>query len=508
MDKSWALNDGSFPAELDSTVWPNEGSSYFYSPETTSVVKECDTFIPSSYDRYISQLASCSRDTEVHYPAQTCASRQPCVPSNERNESVLSCVLKHGNSAIKHANLRRKNDDFAAYVIGMQNETGIYESSEGGNGLEKVGTSGDAMQRNRGTPDSSLQMKGLLSGSSSVLGQSIDCLQDVKFGLKVANLNCCKASNSERDAFIPDDSMQTSQEIPDHLNVAVDSPCWKGASVSRQYPFSSSEIIQPLAINVSSGNDNLVQGQRSLNIHSDMEQVCPFVCNENGKDTDMSPVIDLSGSEIKFQDHAEKESNASKVKNAKEVEQHDICGEHISVLNEQVSVPQTVDDHVRHLSQEENIICKVGSNASETMPTVQNSDYVFNHISTSSNRFSGSDNVNASKSEINLLSLDAIPAELKKPVSSDPPSKCLSQGKDSCVLIKAMVSLSEVLLCKYCNEDQALGECDLKPMQHIIDNLEAVILRNRKVSLANKLSVKILKGKPMQHIIMLIILDV
>ncbi|XP_020576371.1 uncharacterized protein LOC110021971 [Phalaenopsis equestris] len=43
-----------------------------------------------------------------------------------------------------------------------------------------------------------------------------------------------------------------------------------------------------------------------------------------------------------------------------------------------------------------------------------------------------------------------------------------------------MLSLSEVLLCHYRNDDDALEECDLKPMQQIIDNLEAVILLKKK----------------------------
>lgn len=480
VDKSRVPNDGSFAAKLDTTVWSNEGSSYFYSPETTSVVKKCDTFIPSSYDRYLSQLISCSKEPVVHYPAQT-SSRQGYAPSNERNESAFSCsVLKHGNSEIKHVNLHRKNDDYADNVIGMQNEASIYENSERKVGLEKMAISSDAMQRNSGTPDSFLPVKGMPLSNSSALGQSIDCLQDGKFGFKVANLSCCNASNSEIGVFIPDDSIQTSQEMPDHLNIAVDSPCWKGSSVSRRYPFSSDEILQPLVISETSGSDDLVQGQMSLKNQSGIEQSGTFSCNANGKDIDLSPVTYLSGSDLKFQDYAERESNPTKVEIAKEIEQHDIRVEHIIVLNEQIRLPQDIDDHARQLSQVENIICKSDSNTSETIPTVQSSGFVFNHISTSPN-CSSSSSANAGNGEMNLSSLNAnFPIELKRPVSLDAPSKCLSQGQDARVLVKAMLSLSEVLLCQYGDDNEALEVCDLKPVQQIIDNLEAVIQRNKK----------------------------
>lgn len=471
VDKSRVPNDGSFSAKLDATVWPNEGSSYFYSPETTSVVKECDTFIPSSYDRYISELDSCSRDPVVHYPAQT-SLRQGYAPSNERNESVSSCILENGNSVIKHANLHRKNDDHSDYVIGMQSEANAYENAEVNEGLGKMGMSGDAMQRNRRNPESSLLIKGLPSGNISALGQPIDCSKDVKFGFKVAKLSCCNASNSERGAFIPDGSMQASQEIPDHLNVAVDSPCWKGASLSRRYPFSSDEVLQPLVISVTTGSDDLVLDQGSLRFQSDIEQDGTFACNENERDIDMSPDTDLSGLDLKFRDCAERESNPAKVQNAKEIEPHDIHAEHIGVLNEQVSIPRGIDDHVRQISQKENIICKASSNAIETIPAVQNTDFTANHISTSSS-------TNASNNEMNLSSLNATcPAE--RPVSLDAPTKRLSQAQDAQVLVKAMLSLSEVLLCHYFNDDKVLEECDLKPVQQIIGNLEAVIRQNKK----------------------------
>lgn len=490
MNKRRALIDGSFPAELDTTMWPNEGSSYFYSPETTSVVKECDTFIPSSYDRYISELIPSTRDLEVHYPAQTSSSRQEYVPSNERTESVLSCGLKHGNSIIKHDYLYRNNDDYADYLNCVKNETSIYDNTEGDKVLDKMGISGDGMQRNKGTLDPYLQINGLPSGNCSDLGQSVDCLQDANFGFKVADLSCCNASNFERASFIPDDSMQTTQETLDHLNVAVDSPCWKGASVSRQHPFSSNETVQPVVISVTSGSDDLVLCQKSLKKQSDIEQDVTSVCYENGKNVDLSTVTDLSSSDLKFQDCVEGESNSAKVENTKEIELHDIRGEHIGVLNE-LNVPLGIDDHVRQLSRVENIICKPGLN-SETTATVQNSDFVFNHIPTSQNCLSSS-NTDANKGEMNLSSLNVIfPAKFKKSVSSDAPSKCLSQEQDTQVLIKAMLSLSDVLLCHNCNDNGALEECELKSVQQIIDNLKALILRNKKVSLVDQFSVKIL----------------
>lgn len=481
--------DGSFPAELDTTLWPNEGSSYFYSPESTSVVKECDTFIPSSYDRYISELISSTRDLEVHYPAQVSSSRQEYFPSNERTESVMSCVSKHGNSVIKHNNLYRNNDDCADYFKCVMNEPSIYDNTKGNEGLEKMGISGDAMQINRGTLDPYLQIKSLPSGNCSDLGQPIDCLHDVKFGFKVTDLNSCNASNFERASFIPDDSMQATQELLDHLNVAVDSPCWKGASVYRQHPFSSNEIVQPVVIGVTSGNDDLVLCQRSPKKQSDVEQDVTTVCYENGNNIDLSTVTDLSGSNLKFQDCVEGESNPAKVENTKEIEQHDICGEHVSVLNE-VSVPQGIDDYARQLSQVENIICKAGLN-SEAIATVQNLDFVFNHKSTSPNCFSSS-NTDGNKGEMNLSFVNVnFSAKLKNSVSSDAPSKCLSQDQDTRVLIKAMLSLSDVLLCHNCNDNETLlEECELKSVQQIIDNLEVIILRNKKVSLVDQFSVK------------------
>ncbi|XP_020576365.1 uncharacterized protein LOC110021967 [Phalaenopsis equestris] len=418
MDKSRVSNGSCFSAELDTTLWPNDGSSYFYSPDTTSVVKECDAFIRSPYERYVRQLISCSGEPEGHYPAQT-TSRQAYAPSNEKNESVLSCVLKHGNSVIKHAKLHGKNDDYVDYAIGMQNEASIHENAEGNEGFVKMGISSDATQKNGGTPDYSLQIKNLLSGNSSAIEQSIDSLQAVKFGFKVGNLSCCNATNSERGIFIPDDSTRATEEIPDHLNVAVDSPCWKGASMSRWYPFSPNEILQPLVNTLTGDNDELVQGPRSLNILSDIDGT--FACNGNGKDIDLPPVTDLSGSDLKFHDCVERESNPAKVESGMEIKQHDIHGEHNNVLNEQVSVPQGIDDHVRQVSQVESNVWNAGSNTSETIPAVRNSDFVFNHISTSPNSSAGSD-PNASNGEMNLSSLNAVfPAKPKNPVPSAEP---------------------------------------------------------------------------------------
>ncbi|KAG0502794.1 hypothetical protein HPP92_002866 [Vanilla planifolia] len=60
-----------------------------------------------------------------------------------------------------------------------------------------------------------------------------------------------------------------------------------------------------------------------------------------------------------------------------------------------------------------------------------------------------------------------IPCELKTSVSSD------AVTNDQ-IIVRAMLSLSEVLLCNYCSEVKVLEECDLKLARQIIHNLEVL----------------------------------
>lgn len=481
-DNNRIPTDGSRATDLDSIVWPDEGSSYFYSPETTSVVKECDTFTPSPYERYISQLISHSRDPTTNYPAPT-SLRCGYASSNDRNKSgsLFSCpVSKHGNSIVKHINTQKKDGDYKGH------SGNAYENAEVGTSLYKTDIPGEATQTNNGTPGSYLLVEGLPSSNISTLRQSTDCSEAVNSGFKVTNLKSCEASISEIDAFVHDDFLQASLEIHDHLNVAVDSPCWKGASMSRQDPFGSDEFLESLVISATSCSDEFVNGQMSSEIQSAIKLTGTSVCNVNGKDIpsailkDTSLVMNLSDSDCRIQDctGAGSGSNPASLENAIEIKQQD-SHEKYNVSIGQVSAPQVIDDHVRQLSKVRCIISEGSSNSGDSALTSQKSEPGSNPMCNCTNYPLRSKSY-TSNGEMILSSQDAILSnELKKAVSSDASSKCFSQGQDSRALVKAMLTLSEILSCHYCSDNDSFEE-DLKHVRQIIDNLESLILRNKK----------------------------
>ncbi|KAJ0974470.1 hypothetical protein J5N97_016435 [Dioscorea zingiberensis] len=96
--------------------------------------------------------------------------------------------------------------------------------------------------------------RGFSSDNEPLTGKSMQCAVDISdIRRDLDNSNSLTSISVPAE---PVNSMQTFLETVDHLNLSVDSPCWKGASGSQQSPFSVGEAPEPGSMTKESEKSN------------------------------------------------------------------------------------------------------------------------------------------------------------------------------------------------------------------------------------------------------------
>ncbi|XP_072980679.1 uncharacterized protein [Typha angustifolia] len=258
----------------------------------------------------------------------------------------------------------------------------------------------------------------MLHSSSKVATKDMaDYATEVTSGLKMKHL-VPKASASTCGSVLSNDQKQNSLERVDSLDQDVDSPCWKGTLVSRQSPFSVGEQPSPYpVVKESEGSNDLSPEQKHL---SSSAIYCESVAEQ-------SSTFVSSKSDQMFSASA-------------------------------MVLSSIISPRVKKISEEAGII----------KPDCPNScgKAIFCADICQEQRIEDKKR----NAEVNYN--DAA--------ESDPKGPCSSREKHIQVLVKAMHSLSEMLLGTICNGDDRLVEQDNKLLHLVIDNLQILLHENNK----------------------------
>ncbi|KAJ8455695.1 hypothetical protein OPV22_035044 [Ensete ventricosum] len=239
-----------------------------------------DTSVPNStYDRYMAQLDSCSVNPLVFYPAATYSTpSQVYAPSNLRASSNFnstpSCAMVHheipykiNDPVIKPSKLKKPNLDQNLGSKAVCDE----KSGQNYNIVKSIVSPVDS---GKDFPSSSN------TASESPFNPAV-----LNPGLRLENLVIADASPSMCNSVEPDKSMKNSLEALDQHNLAVDSPCWKGAPAFWQSPFTVEEMLVQKALDQSKNFDDLCQDRKQLfegvvNSKDSAEQVGSLIFSE------------------------------------------------------------------------------------------------------------------------------------------------------------------------------------------------------------------------------------
>ncbi|RWV98223.1 hypothetical protein GW17_00038942 [Ensete ventricosum] len=239
-----------------------------------------DTSVPNStYDRYMAQLDSCSVNPLVFYPAATYSTpSQVYAPSNLRASSNFnstpSCAMVHheipykiNDPVIKPSKLKEPNLDQNLGSKAVCDE----KSGQNYNIVKSIVSPVDS---GKDFPSSSN------TASESPFNPAV-----LNPGLRLENLVIADASPSMCNSVEPDKSMKNSLEALDQHNLAVDSPCWKGAPAFWQSPFTVEEMLVQKALDQSKNFDDLCQDRKQLfegvvNSKDSAEQVGSLIFSE------------------------------------------------------------------------------------------------------------------------------------------------------------------------------------------------------------------------------------
>jgi len=494
----------------DSSVWRGENPaiyddkaadscnnelSYFQLPNPNLAMNECDNSNSnSSYDRYMSQLVSCSTDPIVYYPATTCSSSAEIfAPTNETGSSMY-VMPRNCYSTPQHGNLSYNVDDnYVDYMLGNKKETGISQYSDGKDGYAKQGAAENKVKENNGAGNSSITTTWSSLGNEVTTGNSMDYSTEVKYGFRTKQLNFTESiASSSR----PNSSLQTSSEILDQPHLAVDSPCWRGVSVSQRHLFGSAEMIGPHnEMQDSKGYDNSHRGQKYLPVSDQYWRILPCqekdgspVCNVMRDSLpfpgDFSPSISLYGTDKRFPDTNANGSEGAEVGEYKR--SHFSCV--ISVKRNEVKDSEKYSDQVKRNVKQS------GEMSSAVLPAnslslVGEGANIKAGLTDATRDNSFDPNLYADNHVSNFSVPGVLTGQVAKLTDSTDPTatgNCITR-KETRLLLKALHSLSEMLSSSFYDGGVELEECDNDLVQLVIDNLET-FTRSKKVCHLKSLS--------------------
>ncbi|CAL9151820.1 unnamed protein product [Musa hybrid cultivar] len=248
--------------------------------DSTSGMDLHDTSVPNStYDRYMAQLDSCSVNPLVFYPAATYSTpSQVYAPSNLRASSNFNCT---SSCAMVHHEIPYKTNDPVIKPSKLKEPNLDQNLGSKAACDEKSGQDYNIMKSIVSPVDSGKEFP---SGSNTASESPFNPAVLIP-GLRLENLVTADASPSMCNSVDPDKSMKISLEAPDQHNLAVDSPCWKGAPAFWQSPFTVEEMLVQKALDESKNFDDLCQDRKHLfegvgNLKDSSEQVGSLIFNE------------------------------------------------------------------------------------------------------------------------------------------------------------------------------------------------------------------------------------
>lgn len=416
-----------------------EGTSYSHIPDSTSVMESCNTFLSNSFcDRYMAQLDSCSTNPAAYYQATACStSGQAFAPSALRISSTLD--HKDRYSTVHHAVTNKLID--MGNVASKQKEPDINQYIRGKEGQDEKSRADYSV--NKSTSVTAYYEKGMPSDNNPSTENYMDFSTGGDSGLKIKHLKISDASNPAGRSAEPEDSMPSSLETPDEVNLAVDSPCWKGTPAFRLSPFGAGETVCLQPVNKESKElTDLDKGQNHLPdsvVYSGTpaEQVGNLIYDENRK---KSSVSEVKGSSVISSNMQQKSENNCKTASdgGKDANRRDIlCADNHKEQTNEVRKDQKIDsgakdDDATQCNQKESI---------------------------TANQFMTADgNTNPLNGSTSL------------------------QLKNIQLLIREVHSSSKLLLSTNWSDLTELEEDDCRLLRLAIQNLEALVLRNKKGS--------------------------
>ncbi|ONK72657.1 uncharacterized protein A4U43_C04F21670 [Asparagus officinalis] len=241
----------------------NNGSASFQFSKPNVFVDECDASNSNSYDRYITQLVSCSTAPIIYYPPKTCSSSaKDLTPANETN-ALMYFVPRNWYSTTQHGNLLYNVDDsYVDHMLGNKKVPGIDQYSDGKESdANSIVVDSNMKGNNRLTNFS-------IGTSCSTLGKEVTTANPKVYSPKMTHGFETKQLNfteSIVSSSRPNSSLRISSEALDQPHLSVDSPCWKGAAAS-QYLFGVGDgmIDSHLKVNELKGSDDLNQAQKCI----------------------------------------------------------------------------------------------------------------------------------------------------------------------------------------------------------------------------------------------------
>ncbi|XP_073106104.1 uncharacterized protein [Elaeis guineensis] len=419
-----------------------EGTSYSQIPGSACVMEPCDSFISnSSYDRYMAQHDSYSTNPTAYNQATACStSGQVYTPSAVISSTMDYSTSKNRCSTVHHAVPYKMID--MGNVASNQKEPSINQFIQGKEGQ-------DEKSRANYCVDNSIiatvsYEKKLPSSNNSFTEKCMGFPMEGDSGLKIKHLKISDASNSACHSAQFEDSMQSSSQTFDEVNLAVDSPCWKGTPASRRSPVKVGETVclQPVS-KESEDNSCSDKGQKPLPDSvaysgTPAEHVENLICGENRK---KSPVAEIEGSSSVISLNKQQKSendyktglDCEKDANRKEIQ----CADNLREKENEVRKDQNIDSEAKD----------------------DNATQCNQKESTAVDQFTSADgNINPEKGSSSL-----------KPKTIQP-------------LIRAMHSSSKLLLSTEWSDDNKLEEDDCRLIWLVIQNLVAFLLRNEEGS--------------------------
>lgn len=467
--------------------------SYSQPQGPTSMMKTCETFNLNSTNNYTAQLASCSANPIFYNPATACSASTPIYdPSADRTISSMDSVLSENvYSTIQHANPCRIDFDYFDYISSKQKEPmpikepTIGQITEEGTKEWSIATGN--MKGKFGVSVTSSPIRNDFSvDREQLIGNLLDCSSEANYGLKSAQLNFTNSFASGNSSVEPDNSVQTPSDLLDQHNLAVDSPCWKGASSTRQYPFGTGDKADGYPeVKKLKGRNGWDQGQKHLLAKyvgaPSSEDVESSICRENQKGSSLSyprelSMVGLPCMHQKFEDAKGECSgfaeagfdNGSQAVNNLEEKNYEAT----QFLN---TDPGLKDHELKQLSKEEGVS---SANHNATISGMTNPEMDAKAVG----QDCSSDLSPCARDHIMKLSAGvAVPSKSVEQLgSSDPTGLCSPQGKDPEPLVKAMHGLSQALFSHHDRYANELKEHDQELLCQVIDNLKACLVKNRK----------------------------
>ncbi|KAF8379835.1 hypothetical protein HHK36_029284 [Tetracentron sinense] len=351
------------------------------------------------------------------------------------------------------------------------------------------------MERNDGSflESSSMKEDKLSNDKLASNDDALDHLFKARSVLQVPLLNLPDGFTSAPGGAEAGNSVDNSSEMFDQYNPAVDSPCWKGASASRHFPFGISEAAtsQALVKELEACNVLNLQGPLFFPVNTDDDAAVSsqksrenMVYHEHGCAVDVSlpfPKTPSSVGSFPSPEHRLKATLKAGPYHSKQSSGNGIqCFGAIQEPRKEYVIPNSTKSsselersHTTQTSCGEYKIApekQLASDAADTGMNIKDSA----QDGPSRVPFHDTERVACTP-----FPGDSAPIEIAEQLggASYTVAEYTLPKLDVRVLVNAMHNLSELLVCSCSNGVGALKEQDREVLQHVINNLDACVLK-------------------------------